>query len=81
MKLTADDGAPYLPSWIHHTLLEFIKQVIQPSIIVPVMDPHNGLRSPDSVDHEPPHEDTKIRFPRIESRGKMDFPRINKVDI
>ena len=38
-------------------------------------------RSPDSVDHEPPHEDTKIRFLRIQSRGKMDFPCPNKVDI
>jgi hypothetical protein len=38
-------------------------------------------RSPDSVDHEPPHEDTKIHFLRIQPRGKMDFPHINKVDI
>jgi hypothetical protein len=38
-------------------------------------------RSPDSVDHEPPHEDTKIRFLRIQFRRKMDFPCINKVDI
>jgi hypothetical protein len=31
-------------------------------------------RSPDSVDHEPPHEDTKILLLLIQSRGEWIFP-------